>query len=63
MVINKTLSAAQESELKFLRNQVDGRMNASLERYPHSNTAQDLDRARRELQSFVETLRRDGFNI
>lgn len=63
MVINKTLNAAQESELKFLRNQVDGRINASLSREPHSNTKQDLDRARRELQIFVETLRRDGFNI
>jgi len=63
MVINKTLSTAQESELKFLRNQVDGRINASLGKEPSSNITQDLDRARRELQSFVEMLRRDGFNI
>lgn len=60
---NKLLNPAQQSELTFLRNQVDGRMNASLTLYPHSNTAQDLDRARRELQSFVETLRRDGYDI
>jgi len=60
---NKSLNHAQQSELTFLRNQVDGRMNASLTRYPHSNTAQDLDRARRELQTFVETLRRDGYDI
>jgi len=60
---NKLLNPAQQSELTFLRNQVDGRMNASLTRYPHSNTAQDLDRARRELQIFVETLRRDGYDI
>jgi len=62
-MINKLLNPAQQSELTFLRNQVDGRMNASLTLYPHSNTAQDLDRARRELQSFVETLRRDGYDI
>jgi phage-related baseplate assembly protein len=62
-MMNKVLNPAQQSELTFLRNQVDGRMNASLTLYPHSNTAQDLDRARRELQSFVETLRRDGYDI
>ena len=60
---NKLLNPAQLSELTFLRNQVDGRMNASLTLYPHSNTAQDLDRARRALQTFVETLRRDGYDI
>jgi phage-related baseplate assembly protein len=62
-MMNKVLNPAQQSELTFLRNQVDGRMNASLTLYPHSNTAQDLDRARRELQTFVETLRRDGYDI
>lgn len=63
MMVNKNLNTAQESELKFLRNQVDGRINASLGKELSSNITQDLDRARRELQSFVEMLRRDGFNI
>ena len=63
MTMSKALNPAQDAELRFLRNQVDGRINSSLSNDSHSNTTQDLDRARRELQTFVEGLRRDGYNI
>ena len=63
MMTSKNLHPAQDSELKFLRRQVDGRVEDALRSEPHSNVSQDLDRARRELKEFVEKLRRDGYNI
>ena len=60
---SKSLHPAQDFELKFLRRQVDSRVEDALRSEPHSNVSQDLDRARRELKEFVEKLRRDGYNI
>ena len=58
-----TLTPEQEATLRFLRGQVD---TAEAEYYRldrHMNVQQDLFRARKQLRTFVETLRKEGKEI
>ena len=57
------LNPFQESELKYLRRQVDTLQEEEHRRNAHPNAKQDLWVAREELDRFVRNLRAQGVNI
>ena len=57
------LNPFQESELKYLRRQVDTLQEVEHRRDAHPNAKQDLWVAREELDRFVRNLRAQGVNI
>ena len=57
------LNPFQESELKYLRRQVDTLQEVEHRRDAHPNAKQDLWVAREELDRFVRNLRAEGINI
>ena len=57
------LSSYQEATLRFLRNQVDSFEYQASRSDAHPNLTHALYTARQQLKSFVEELRRDGYNI
>jgi hypothetical protein len=60
---DESLNPAQQSEYRFLKQQV-GRLESELGRTDsHPNVEQDLWRARQELKLFVSKLRADGVKI
>jgi hypothetical protein len=60
---NGGLNPFQESELKYLRRQVDTLQEVEHRRGAHPNAKQDLWVAREELDRFVRNLRAQGVNI
>ena len=58
-----TLSPAQESELSYLRRQVDAAQDRLLRNDAEQWAQRDLWYAREELQQFVSKLRKEGHNI
>ena len=58
-----TLSPAQESELNYLRRQVDAAQDRLLRNDAEQWAQRDLWYAREELQQFVSKLRKEGHNI
>ena len=57
------LTPFHESELKFLRRRVDNLQEERYRKDPHPNIERDLWYAREELETFVSSLRQDGYNI
>ena len=60
---NGGLNPFQESELKYLRRQVDTLQEVEHRRDAHPNAKQDLWVAREDLDRFVRNLRAQGVNI
>jgi hypothetical protein len=60
---DKKLTPFQESELKWLRRQVDNLQDEENRKNARPNVKQDLWVAREELDVFVRGLRRAGKNI
>ena len=60
---NKQLTIAQLAEYKFLKQQVDQRMDDANRRDAPTDAAQRLAYAREELRQFVSARRADGVNI
>jgi hypothetical protein len=60
---NKQLTIAQLAEYKFLKQQVDQRMDDANRRDAPPDAAQRLAYAREELRQFVSARRADGVNI
>jgi hypothetical protein len=58
-----TLSPAQESELNYLRRQVDAAHDRLLRNDADQWAQQNLWYAREELRQFVSKLRKEGHNI
>lgn len=59
----KELNAAQLAEYKFLKQQVDQRMDDAHRREAPADAAQRLAYAREELRQFVSARRAEGVNI
>jgi len=60
---DEKLTPFQESELKYLRQQVDNLQDRENSREKYFNIQQDLWVAREELDRFVKSLRAEGKNI
>lgn len=60
---NKELNAAQLAEYRFLKQQVDQRMDDAHRRDPSPDAAQRLVYAREQLRQFVSARRAEGINI
>jgi hypothetical protein len=60
---NKQLTIAQLAEYKFLKQQVDQRMDDAHRRDAPTDAAQRLAYAREELRQFVSARRKEGINI
>jgi len=60
---NGKLNPFQESELKYLRQQVDRLQEEENRRDAHFNAKRDLWVARDELNNFVQEMRKAGVNI
>ena len=57
------LNSYQEAILRFLRNQVDSFEYQTSRPDAHPHLTHALHIARQQLKTFVEGLRKDGFNI
>ena len=57
------LTPADRAHLAFLNRRVDRLQDESFRLDPHPNIKQDLDRARRELESFTLSLQKEGKDI
>jgi len=60
---NKELNPAQLAEYKFLKQQVDQRMDDAFQRDAPPDAKQRLEYARQELRDFVSARRSEGVNI
>tara|TARA_R110001592_G_scaffold301923_1_gene573645 strand:+ start:43 stop:231 length:189 start_codon:yes stop_codon:yes gene_type:complete len=60
---DEKLTSFQESELKYLRQQVDNLQDKENSREKYFNLQHDLWVAREELDRFVKNLRAEGKNI
>jgi hypothetical protein len=60
---NKELNPAQLAEYKFLKQQVDQRMDDAFQRDASPDAKQRLEYARQELRDFVSARRKEGINI
>ncbi len=60
---DEKLTSFQESELKYLRQQVDNLQDRENSREKYFNLQHDLWVAREELDRFVKNLRAEGKNI
>jgi hypothetical protein len=60
---NKELNPAQLAEYKFLKQQVDQRMDDAFQRDASPDAKQRLEYARQELREFVSARRKEGINI
>ncbi len=60
---DEKLTSFQESELKYLRQQVDNLQDKENSREKYFNLQHDLWVAREELDQFVKNLRAEGKNI
>lgn len=60
---DESLNPAQQSEYRFLKQQVDRLSNELGRTDSHPNVQQDLWRAQQELKNFVRDLRKDGVKI
>ena len=59
----EALNPAQQSEYRWLRQQVDRLEGERYRTDAHPNVEQDLHKARRELSEFVSDLRKWGVSI
>mgnify|MGYP003115722284 FL=1 len=60
---DEALNPAQQSEYRWLRQQVDRLEGERYRTDAHPNVEQDLHKARRELSEFVSDLRKWGVSI
>jgi hypothetical protein len=60
---DESLNPAQQSEYRFLKQQVDRLSNELGRTDSHPNVQQDLWRAQQELKNFVRDLRKEGIKI
>jgi hypothetical protein len=60
---DESLNPAQQSEYRFLKQQVDRLSNELGRTDSHPNVGQDLWRAQQELKKFVRDLRKVGIKI
>ena len=60
---DESLNPAQQSEYRFLKQQVDRLSNELGRTDSHPNVQQDLWRAQQELKNFVRDLRKAGIKI
>jgi hypothetical protein len=63
VVDNKQLTPAHAAEYRFLKQQVDQRMDEAFQRDASPDAKQRLEYARQELRDFVSARRREGINI
>ena len=63
MIEEKVLSPADESTLRYLRNQVDRLAERQYRRDAGPNARQDYWHAAEDLKKFVSKLRQEGKNI
>ena len=61
--MEKSLTDAQQAELRFLRQRVDRVQDELLRVDKRLDINQRMFHARHDLQNFVERLRREGYNI
>lgn len=61
--MEKNLTDAQQAELRFLRQRVDRVQDELLRVDKRLDINQRMFHARQDLQSFVERLRKEGYNI
>jgi hypothetical protein len=61
--MEKRLTDAQQAELRFLRQRVDREQDELLRVNRQLDINQRMFHARQDLQSFVERLRKEGYNI
>ena len=60
---HKELTAAHAAEYRFLKRQVDQRMDEAFQRDASPDAKQRLEYAREELRAFVSARRKEGINI